>query len=204
MDMGCVALTFIVLTQMIIVLAMLNPVYDVRKIITSINNRTSDHKNIYYAIVVLYFSSVVIFGMYYPLQNMYSMIFSDELDAHNKLVLLARVEKNYIVAGFSLFLVVVLYGVRALLSYTANLLQIVEKTSESVLSRTTSEKMAFNDQTILPNLLRVKRSISYEAVLCNNEPKDRFKILVKNFNYHQNKNVFSSIFETATSDRVNF
>lgn len=184
---------------------MLNPVYDVRKIITYINKHTSNFKTLYYTFVSLYFISVIFLGMYIPLRNIHSMIFSDELDAYDKLILLRRVEKNYILAGFSLFLLVVLYGVRTLLSYTANLVDLVEKSSEPVVFQTISGKMGPIDESLELSTLKVKKSVSLEAILCTNELKDRLRLLVKTLNYQQYKTALSSVFETSrNTPNINF
>lgn len=200
MDMGCLILTLIMLTQMSTILYILNPIYDIRKTITFINDKTRDYKTIYYALIATYFLSVVTLGMYVPLHNIYTMIFSIELDDYDKVILLSRVEKNYIIAGFSLFLLVVLYGMRELLIYTANLAFIVEKISKTAGFKNAPNR-DLNVENILPKLLRVKRSISKEAFLCTKELQEDLIAMMKNLRYTQYQNIVSRVFEMTNNNQ---
>lgn len=200
MDMGCLILTLIMLTQMSTILYILNPIYDIRKTITFINDKTRDYKTIYYALIATYFLSVVTLGMYVPLHNIYTIIFSIELDDYDKVILLSRVEKNYIIAGFSLFLLVVLYGMRELLIYTANLAFIVEKISKPAGFKNAPNR-DLNVENILPKLLRVKRSISKEAFLCTKELQEDLIAMMKNLRYTQYQNIVSRVFEMTNNNQ---
>lgn len=193
MDSSCLILTCLLLLQMILILIMLNPVYDVRKLTKYLNYTTKRFKRTFFLLIGSYFSFVIYLGMYIPLQNIQLLIFSNDLTAYEKLTLLSRIEKNYIVAGFSLFLVVVLYGVRSLLSYTANLAKLTKKSSEQLVLNTRKRV-----EDILPNLLKVKRSISYEAILCTNELKEHLKVMMKNIDLTPNRCTLSSILETSS------
>lgn len=192
MDSSCIILTCLLLLQMAMVLIMLNPAYDVRKLTKLINLTTKKFRRAYFLLIGAYFSFVIYLGMFIPLQNIQVLIFTNDLAPYEKLILLSRIEKNYIIAGFSLFLVIVMYGVRALLSYTASLARLTKRSSEAFVMNT--KKRA---EDILPNLLRVKRSISYEAILCTNELKEHLKIMMKNIEQTPNRCTLSSILETS-------
>ncbi|CAH0399373.1 unnamed protein product [Chilo suppressalis] len=200
MDGSCIFLTFMLLLQMGLILVMLNPIYDVRKITHHIGEATKNYRTVYYCTVLAYFLSVVYLGMYIPLQNIHTLIFSNYLNEYEKLILLSRIEKNYIIAGFSLFLVVVIYGVRGLLSYAASLLEMNDRHSDPLMihSDTKLEKKVFGlSESILPNLLRVKRSISYETILFTNELREQLKAVIRNVDFPLNKCTLSSILETS-------
>jgi hypothetical protein len=200
MDANCIFLAFLLLIQMALILIMLNPVYDVRKVTQYFNDASKMHHVVYYFSIAIYFISVVYLGMYIPLQNIHKLIFSKVLNEYDKLLLLSRIEKNYIVAGFSLFLVVVMYGVRGLLSYTASLVELSERQSDNLIrSDTKVDKKVFGlSENILPNLLRVKRSVSYETILFTNELREQLKAVIKNVEFPHNKCTLSSILETST------
>lgn len=167
-------------------LIMLNPIYDATKLTQFINDITKDYRRTYLFFIAFYFTSVLYLGMYLPLQSIHTLIFSRHLHEYDKLTLLHSIEKNYITAGFSLFLVVVLYGVRALLAYTASLSvftkQVVPVVPAKVPSRS---RIHAANESILPKLLRVKRSISYETVLFTNELREKLKIIIRGVEYPQ-------------------
>ncbi|XP_022824295.1 uncharacterized protein LOC111354904 [Spodoptera litura] len=196
MDASCMILTCLLLIQMAIVLIMLNPIYDVMKLTQFINNLTKCYRRTYLFFIAFYFTSVLYLGMYLPLQSIHKLIFCVNLHEYDKMTLLHNVEKNYITAGFSLFLVVVIYGVRALLSYTASLTLVSDK--QDMLG--TRDKQLFNEN-ILPNLLRVKRSISYETVLFTNELREQLKIIIKNMELPHQKSTISSLLEANNATR---
>lgn len=201
MDGSCIVLTFMLLIQMALILIMLNPVYDVRKVTQYLTTTMKVHRIYYICTVIAYFLSVVYLGMYIPLNNIHKLIFAKALNEYEKLILLNRIEKNYIIAGFSLFLVVVMYGVRALLSYAASLVEITERRSDTLLVQTQSkEKKAYGvSENILPNLLRVKRSISYETILFTKELREQLRAVIKNVEFPHNRCTLSSILETTST-----
>ncbi|KAG6451054.1 hypothetical protein O3G_MSEX006923 [Manduca sexta] len=198
MDTGCIILSCLLFLQMIMILAMLNPIYDVRRVTDSINNLMKNHKRLYYMVVISYFVCVVHFGMYVPLQNIHNLVFSTELNDYNKLVLFSRVEKNYVIAGFSLFLVVVQYAVRALIAYTASLMDFFKRSEPLVLRSESKENKSHltHNEYIMANLLRVKRSISYETILFDNELKEQLKLMIRNIDFPQTRCTISKISET--------
>lgn len=201
MDGSCIFLTFMLLIQMAMILIMLNPVYDVRKIAQYLTSATKSYRCAYYSIVSTYFGTVVYLGMYIPLQNIHKLIFSKVINEYEKLILLSRIEKNYIIAGFSLFLVVVMYGVRGLLSYASSLLELTDRQSDSLMVRSDAkmEKKVFGlSESILPNLLRVKRSISYETILFTNDLREQLKAVIRSVDYPHNRCTLSSILETSS------
>lgn len=181
MATNCMVLTCLLLVQMATLLIMLNPIYDAAKLTQFINNFTKDYRRTYLFFIAFYFTSVLYLGMYLPLQSIHTLIFSNHLHEYDKLSLLHSIEKNYITAGFSLFLVVVIYGVRALLAYTASLSAFTKQVVPAKVA-TRSKAHALNE-SILPNLLRVKRSISYETVLFTNELKEKLKIIIRGVEY---------------------
>ncbi|XP_026741161.1 uncharacterized protein LOC113503413 [Trichoplusia ni] len=197
MDASCMILTGLLLIQMAMVLIMLNPIYDVRKLTQFISNLTKNYRRTYLFFVAFYFTSVLYLGMYLPLQSIHKLIFNVGLHEYDKLILLHNVEKNYITAGFSLFLVVVIYGVRALLSYTASLTLLAEKRSQPLIVRSKSKEKCVPNESILPNLLRVKRSISYETVLFTNELREQLKVIIKSVEYPHERCALSSILEAS-------
>lgn len=190
----CMVLTCLLLFQMAMLLIMLNPIYDVTKLTQFINSVTNDYRRTYLFFVAFYFTSVLYLGMYLPLQSIHTLIFSNCLQDYDKLTLLHSIEKNYITAGFSLFLVVVLYGVRTLLAYTASLTVFNNKlVPVQVPSR--SKPFAKFNESILPNLLRVKRSISYETVLFTNELREKLKIMIRGVEHPQEISTLANILE---------
>ncbi|KAJ0174994.1 hypothetical protein K1T71_009135 [Dendrolimus kikuchii] len=199
MDGSCIILTCLLLLQMIALLVMLNPIYDTREIVDLINTITLEYKRYYYCSVYIYFTAVIYFGMYNPLRDIHRLIFSSHLNEYEKLILLSRVEKNYVIAGFSLFLVIVLYGMRALLSYTANLATITDKRSESLIVKQQNSDKKLTPEYILANLLRVKRSISYETILFANELKEQLKMMINSTDFAHNRSTLNNILETSNA-----
>lgn len=206
MDPTCIFLTFLLLLQMAFILIMLNPVYDVRKITYFINSTIKSYRSYYFLSIFTYFLCVIYFGMYIPLQSIHRLIFCKHINDYEKLMLLRRVEKNYIIAGFSLFLVVVMYGVKALVSYTASLMEISDRQNDSFIVRTdskSSKKALCSSVNILPNLLRVKRSISYETILFTKEIREQLKNVLRNVEFPHNRSAtLSSILEIMNPDPV--
>ncbi|XP_072938265.1 uncharacterized protein [Epargyreus clarus] len=201
MDTSCIVLGCLLLIQMAIILVMLNPIYDVRKISKHVNRTIKNYRNLYFLSIIIYFGSVIYLGMYIPLQNIHQLLYAKKLGEYDKLVLLTRVEKNYIIAGFSLFLLVVLYGVRALISYASSILEMSIATRESLVIKSHSKelkKKAFLlPENILPNLLRVKRSVSYENILFANELREQLKAILKNAEYPRSTSTISSILDSS-------
>ncbi|XP_052752132.1 uncharacterized protein LOC113510743 [Galleria mellonella] len=193
MDTCCVILACLLLIQMALILIMLNPVYDVKKISQYLDISTKTHRKLYFCCVSCYFITVVYLGMYIPLQSIHKLIFSDSLNEFEKMILLSRIEKNYIIAGFSLFLVVVMYGVRALVSYTVSLMELTD--NEVVLESESKVQKKLNTN-ILANLLKVKRSVSYETILFTNEIREQLKAVIRNVEFPHNKCALSSILES--------
>nr|XP_049702426.1 uncharacterized protein LOC110370375 [Helicoverpa armigera] len=193
MDASCIILSCLLMIQMAMVLTMLNPIYDVTKLTQFINDVTKSYRRTYLFSIAFYFTSVLYLGMYIPLQSIHKLIFTVNLHEYDKLTLLHNVEKNYLTAGFSLFLVVVIYGVRALLSYTASLSVLTEKESHHSVDcskEKTSNKLNSN---LLPKLLRVKRSISYETVFFTNELREQLKLIIRNVDFPHDKTALSSL-----------
>lgn len=178
-------LSCVLLMQMALILIMLNPVYDVRKITRYINRTIKYHRLYYSFVIVSYFFSIIYLGMFIPLHSVHKLIFGSYVEDVEKLILLRKVEKNYIITGFSLFLVVVIYGVRALVSYTACMVELSKRSNESLVidsdaAKAPEKKVLCSSLNILPNLLRVKRSISYETILFTNELREHLKNILRN------------------------
>lgn len=185
MEVSCMILSCVLLMQMALILIMLNPVYDVRKITRYINRTIKYHRLYYSFIIMTYFFSIIYLGMFIPLHSVHKLIFGSYVEDVEKLVLLRKVEKNYIITGFSLFLVVVIYGVRALVSYTACMVELSKRSNESLnidsdAAKAEERKKRCSSLNILPNLLRVKRSISYETILFTNELREHLKNILRN------------------------
>lgn len=185
MDVSSMVLSCVLLMQMALILIMLNPVYDVRKITRYINRTIKYHRLYYSFVIVSYFISIIYLGMFIPLNSVHTLIFGSCVEDVEKLILLRKVEKNYIITGFSLFLVVVIYGVRALVSYTACMVELSKRSNESLVinsdaAKTEEKKALCSSLNILPNLLRVKRSISYETILFTNELRNHLKSILRN------------------------
>lgn len=182
MEASSIILGCLLLLQMTGVLLLLNPIYDVRRVTKYINNIIRYRRTCFVASIALYFGLVIYYGMVMPLQNIHNLISSNVLSEYEKVVFLSRIEKNYLIAGFSLFLFIVLYGIRSLVSYAANLLELSIATSESIVLRKSvrEQKNEFYRETILPNLLRVKRSVSYETIMFANEFREQLKTILKN------------------------
>lgn len=199
MDTSCIALGCLLLIQMALILVLLNPIYDVRKITKQVNRTIKDYRTSYFMGIILYFGSVVYLGMFIPLQNIYRLLYAKKLNEYEKLVLFTRVEKNYIIAGFSLFLLVVLYGVKALISYASSILEVSIATRESLVIKSHSKELKKKEfllqENILPNLLRVKRSVSYENILFANELREQLKAILKNTEYVHYTPSISSILD---------
>ncbi|CAH2087620.1 unnamed protein product [Euphydryas editha] len=199
MDASCIILGCLLLIQMAAILVLLNPIYDLRRVTKYMNNLTKHHRSYYLFLVATYFSLIIYLGMYLPLQNIHNLIANNFLNEYEKMVLLSRVEKNYLIAGFSLFLFIVLYGIRCLLSYAASLLELSIATGESKVLHPTSKsqkKRIFLPELILPNLLRVKRSVSYETILFAKELREQLKTILKNAEFSDNGCTISNIVHT--------
>lgn len=193
MDVSCLTLGCLVLIQMTGILVLLNPTYDLRRLskyIDAIRYRKS------YLILatVVYFGLIIYYGMITPLQAIHDMISNNILNEFQKMVILSQIEKNYIITGFSLFLFIVLYGVKSLVMYAANLLNLSIATTESIPTRKLAkENKELYPENILPNLLRVKRSASYETIMFANEFRERLKTILKNSELPHNSHAISNI-----------
>lgn len=182
------------------VLVLLNPINDVRKTTKTLNNFVRYHTNYYYLAIAVYFGIIVYLGMYVPLYRIHELITSNVLTKTEKLEALYQIEKTYFIAGFSLFMFVVLYGVRALISYAATLLQLSISTSQSIVGLQEQKKsqVVFSPENILPNLLRVKRSVSYETILYANDLREQLMAAFKLAGNQSNANdVVTSNIKTA-------
>ncbi|XP_050350344.1 uncharacterized protein LOC126773432 [Nymphalis io] len=199
MDASCIILGCLILLQMAAIAVLLNPIYDLRRIDRHMNNIMKRHRSYYLLLVGVYFSFVLYLGMFIPLLNIHNLITNNFLNKYEKLVLLSRAEKNYLIAGFSLFLFIVLYGVRSLISYAAKLLELSISTSESIVlrkSHKSRKKGVFFPEHILPNLLRMKRSVSYETILFAKELREKLKAILKNAELPYNSCTISSVLYT--------
>lgn len=179
---------------------MLNPNYDVRKITAVITNITMNHRSFYMASLIFYFTSVIYLGMLIPMLSILNMVY-DNYDENDKLMELHCLEKNYITAGFSLFLVVVMYGLRSLITYTASLITVAENEQLPLVARVKSKTNHFLEPTrdnILPSLLRVKRSVSYETFIFTKELRDHLKIIIKSAELTSNGSTLSTILQTKS------
>ncbi|CAK1542041.1 unnamed protein product [Leptosia nina] len=182
MDVSSLVLGCVLLLQMSVILVILNPAYDIRKI-RSFFAASSTISNL---TIVGYFSLVVYLGMYIPLSSISRLISNEVTCDYEKLVLLNRIEKNYIIAGFSLFLFIVMYGVRALDIYASRLAQILMSSGGAnfqgqilnLKDKTQRFTSSFSPENILPKLLKIKRSVSYETILFTKELRD-LKALIK-------------------------
>ncbi|XP_073960285.1 uncharacterized protein [Choristoneura fumiferana] len=200
MDVSCIILTCLLFTQMALVLIMLNPIYDVRKITQCINRTARKYQSFILIGLILYFISILYLGMYLPLRGISDLIFGDFTSEYEKLLLLSKAEKNYIVAGFSLFLVVVIYGVKSLVSYTACLVELSDRQNDSLAAPSQSKfgKSCFPatpGNHVIPGLLKVKRSISYETILFTKELREQLKTMIRNVEFPNNRCTLSSILE---------
>lgn len=195
MEASCTILGCLLLFQMTSVLVLLNPINDVRKTTKTLNSFVRYNTNYYYLAIAVYFGIIVYLGMYVPLYRIHELISSNDLTKTEKLEALYQIEKTYFIAGFSLFMFVVLYGVRALISYAATLLQLSISTSQSivgqhVLQEQKKSQVVFSPENILPNLLRVKRSVSYETILYANELREQLMAAFKLAGNQSNANDF--------------
>ncbi|XP_023936328.2 uncharacterized protein LOC112044655 [Bicyclus anynana] len=188
MDPSCIVLSCLLMFQMTSTLVFLNPVNDVRKTTRALNNMVKNYKSLYYLGILLYFGAVAYLGIISPLKKIHLLITNNVLNEFEKMLALHQIEKNYFIAGFSLFMFVVLYGVRALTAYAATLLQLSISSSQSFVGRHTREQKkslgrngkTFTPENILPNLLKVKRSVSYETILFGSELREQLRALFKN------------------------
>ncbi|XP_045450451.1 uncharacterized protein LOC123659247 [Melitaea cinxia] len=199
MDASCIILGCLLLIQMAVILVLLNPIYDLRRVTKYMNNITKRHRSFCSFLIATYFSFILYHGMYMPLQDVYNLIANNFLNEYEKMVLLSRVEKNYLIAGFSLFLFIVLYGIRSLVSYASSLLELSIATGESKVlhpSYKSQKKTVFLPELILPNLLRVKRSVSYETILFAKELREQLKTILKNAEFSDNSWPISNILHT--------
>ncbi|XP_047532883.1 uncharacterized protein LOC125067975 [Vanessa atalanta] len=204
MDASCIILGCLLLIQMAAIVVLLNPIYDLRRRARHMNNILKRHRSYYFLLVGVYFSFVVYLGMFIPLQNIHNLIANNFLNKYEKLVLLSRAEKNYLIASFSLFLFIVLNGVRSLTSYAANILELSIATNASLALRKSlksQNKEVLPPVHILPNLLRVKRSVSYETILFAKELREYLKNILKNAELPYNSCTISNILQ-ANVDRT--
>ncbi|KAI5643893.1 hypothetical protein NE865_04069 [Phthorimaea operculella] len=178
MDSAGLLLTCFLLFQMACILIMLNPLYDSRRLTTYIDENIKRYKRVFFISFIGYFINVLYFGIYSPLRKVFDLAFGDSTDQVDQLLALSNVEQNYSTAGFSIFLVVVMLGVKTLLTYTANLTEMAVYSTEQDAKNETKKLCESVD--ILPNLLRMKRSISYETIFFPNEIRDQLKTVLKN------------------------
>lgn len=194
MDVSCFTLGCLVLMQMTSILVLLNPTYDLRRLSKYINSTIRYRKSYLILTIIIYFGVIIYYGMIKPLQTIHDMISDTSYNEFQKITLLSQIEKNYIITGFSLFLFIVLYGVRSLVMYAANLLSLSIATTESLPKRkSTKENGELYPENILPNLLRVKRSVSYETIMFASEFRDRLKTILKNNELPHNSRAISNI-----------
>ncbi|XP_047505616.1 uncharacterized protein LOC125050076 [Pieris napi] len=181
MDLSSSVLGCVLLLQMSVILVMLNPAYDLRKI----RSLFFTSSRICSLTIISYFTLVVYLGMYVPLLNISKLISNEITCEYEKLTILGRIEKNYIIAGFSLFLFIVMYGVRALDIYATRIAQMLVNTNDTVFSQPLvrekrSQRLApLSQESILPKLLKMKRSVSYETILFAKEFR-ALKAIIKN------------------------
>ncbi|XP_022129905.2 uncharacterized protein LOC111003608 [Pieris rapae] len=181
MDVSSSVLGCVLLLQMSVILVMLNPAYDLRKI----RSLFFTSSRICSLTIISYFTLVVYLGMYVPLLNISKLISNEITCDYEKLTILSRIEKNYIIAGFSLFLFIVMYGVRALDIYATRIAQMLVNANNTVFSqpllreRRSQGMTPFSQENILPKLLKIKRSVSYETILFAKEFR-ALKAILKN------------------------
>ncbi|XP_045775561.1 uncharacterized protein LOC123874331 [Maniola jurtina] len=209
MDAGSTILSCLLMFQMTTVLVLLNPINDVRKMSRCINKIAKYNKNYNYFAIALYYGAIAYLGMYIPLQEIHSLITNNTLTATEKLIAFHRIEKNYFIAGFSLFLFIVQHGIKAIVTYAATLLQVTISTRQSIAAigcHTTQKhknlQQTYSPMHILPNLLRAKRSISYETIMFANEVRDQLRAVLNNsFNRNNTRTeIISHILETNVSN----
>ncbi|XP_046966879.1 uncharacterized protein LOC124534882 [Vanessa cardui] len=205
MDASCIILGCLLLIQMAAILMLLNPIHDLRRRARQMNNIMKRHRSYCFLLLGVYFSCVVYLGMFIPLQNIYNLIANNFLNKYEKLVLLSRVEKNYLIAGFSVFLFIVLNGVRSLTIYAANVLELSIATNSLALEESRNSHKLNKVKVpppvlILPNLLRVKRSISCETILFAKELREYLKTILKNAELPYNSCTITNILQ-ANVDR---
>ncbi|XP_013149232.1 PREDICTED: uncharacterized protein LOC106111643 [Papilio polytes] len=196
MDLYFFVLTCLLVLQMSLVSAFLNPANDVRKITRYINKTVRKYKNYYLTAMLLYFVVVIYLGMYTPLMSTIKLIFGGQQDKYEKLIIVSNMEKIYIMGGFSLFLFVVSCGVRSLISYTAKLLEssVYSISKISSLYGPKNKGLALDNVNILPHLLRMTRSTSSIGV--NKVLKDQLKAIIKNIEViKSDSNTESSVYD---------
>ncbi|XP_034833543.1 uncharacterized protein [Maniola hyperantus] len=209
MDAGSIILSCLLMFQMTTVLVLLNPINDVRKTTRCINKIAKHHKSYYYLAIVLYYGAIAYLGMYKPLQEIHSLITNNTLRDAEKLIAFHRVEKNYFIAGFSLFMFIVQFGIKAMVNYAATLLELTMSTGQTIAAigrrRNRQKKepqQTFSPMHFLPNLLKAKRSISYETIMFANEIRNQLRAVLNNsFNRNNTRTeIISHIIETNVSN----
>lgn len=181
MDSYFVILACLLLVQISLIFALLNPNCDVQKMTQFFNDMIRRQRAYYFLSIIVYFGVVTYFGIYAPLMNVFKLIFSNENDEYkcqNKAVILGNVEKIYMMAGFSLFLFLVTHGVRALISYAAHLLELACSIPERRI-REGSHDCWIENIDILPYLLRMKRPIAQNTITWNKDELGELQVNVE-------------------------
>ncbi|XP_063626977.1 uncharacterized protein LOC134798519 [Cydia splendana] len=190
MDAHCVVAAALLFIQMVIVLVMLNPAYDQRKITDYINEKTEKYKANVAVVIAVYFAIILYIGVYSPIQNIIMLRLCKHIDQNERELIMICTEKNCIMTGFSIFLAVIIYGIKCLVSYTASL---VEQSDRQI----ALPQLKLLRPTTLTTAMKMKRSMSYETILMARDLREQLSLLMRNAgtdNRYKPPNVLDSSF----------
>ncbi|XP_063539750.1 uncharacterized protein LOC134748858 [Cydia strobilella] len=173
MDAHCVVASVLLFIQMVMVLVMLNPAYDLRKITNYLNEKIEKYKAYVTLAIALYFAIILYIGVYSPIQNIIELGLCEHINQDERELIMICTEKNCIMTGFSVFLAVIIYGIKCLVSYTASL---VEQSDRQI----TLPQLKLLRPTTLTSALKMKRSISYETILLAKDLREQLNLLMRN------------------------
>ncbi|XP_061719454.1 uncharacterized protein LOC133526758 [Cydia pomonella] len=171
MDSHCAVAAVLLFIQMVMVLVMLNPAYDLRKITNYLNEKTEKYKTYVTLAIALYFGIILYIGVYSPIRNIIEL--SEDIDQDERELIMICTEKNCIMTGFSVFLAVIIYGIKYLVSYTVSL---VEQSDRQI----ALPQPKLLRPTTLTSALKMKRSISYETILLARDLREQLNLLMRN------------------------
>lgn len=179
MDANSLILTTFLLIQMCVCLIMLNPVNDARKINQAFN-RLKETTPLLTTFIGLYLYSVVYIGIYLPIKHYHYIHHCEKKhSAQAVLAVTKKLDKDYIKAGFSLFLLVVMIGIKSLITATSSMKNKMDnlerKMPETNSYRANREDRTNTREELLmspfchhhPYVLLPKRSISCDSMFQN-------------------------------------
>lgn len=182
MDLILNILCLILFLQVTAILTLINPLCDPSIIAyKSQRNLSRYSKSFLYVLAISHVTFVSIFGICHPLLRISTLAFETQNHSFAKFMMVSEAEKLFMISGFSLFLSVVIVGIKNMMEYSLKLTAcITESHRETNIIRPTKRvaKERNNHQNILASVLKLKKSTSYENFLFNSDLTDSLRMLV--------------------------